>query len=112
MNGRRGAQASRYPLKSARVEQNVTEDEVVETHVDEVAVGVDDVLYGMIELDARVGDIGQCRCPLFEIVAFEQLHILGKPQRQPIEPSPFKSKLHSSHYVHHINQLIRKLDDN
>ena len=65
----------------ARVEQNVTEDEVIETDVGEIAVGIDDVLYGMIELDVGVRDIGQCQRPLFEVVAFEQLHVLGKPQR-------------------------------
>jgi len=71
----------RHLLKMARVEQNVTEDEVIETDVGEIAVGIDDVLYGMIELDVGVRDIGQCQRPLFEVVAFEQLHVLGKPQR-------------------------------
>ena len=68
-----------YLLKSARVKKDVTEDEIVETDISEVAVSVDDVFYGMVELDVDVRDVGQRRCPLFEIVAFEQLHVFGEP---------------------------------
>lgn len=68
-----------YLLKSARVKKDVTEDEIVETDISEGAVSVDDVFYGMVELDVDVRDVGQRRCPLFEIVAFEQLHVFGEP---------------------------------
>jgi len=69
----------RHLLKSARVKKDVTEDEIVETDISEGAVSVDDVFYGMVELDVDVRDVGQRRCPLFEIVAFEQLHVFGEP---------------------------------